>query len=156
MPHFYWSFNPTIVPWSNDLSIYFWWTDDAVVYIFDSIPALMIIDSVFKSGFASIKQHIWTQLNSSSNATSTDPWYITLSYNTLTNFYNNHYDTQKVLIKGLTSASKSYDGLDINIKYYSYLDMFRKFLGQVIRTGVHLRRSILWDVKHHKTKILKN
>ena len=72
-----------------------------------SIPSKLLNGQKNLHRFASIDDHIQSQLTSPSYATSTNPSYKFFCHNILTNLTLNHQDTRLVLNRGLTDDETS-------------------------------------------------
>ena len=81
-----------------------------------AIPSCLLTEHIDKFGFQTLPQHIRSRLSSCAFPTSTDPRYISFSYDTMTNLAVNHSDTRIVLHRGLTVDENSDLGLGVRGK----------------------------------------
>ena len=95
-------------------SIFYHMTNDGAMS--GAIPSYLLTENISNFGFQSLPQHIRSRLSSSASSTSTDPRYISFSYDTMTNLAVNHNDARIVLHRGLTVDEDSDIGIGVRGK----------------------------------------
>ena len=98
-------------------SIFYHLTDNGAIS--GAIPSPLLTENISKYGFQSLPQHIRSRLTSSGYATSTDPRYISFSYDTMTNLTVNHQDSRIVLNRGLTVDEENKNNLGLRCSHDS-------------------------------------
>ena len=85
-------------------------------YILGSIPSSLLNGEYSTHGFASVDDIICSRLTSPSFSTSTNPTYISFSYDILSNLTLNNQDTRIGLNRGLTVDDNIGNNLGVRCK----------------------------------------
>ena len=68
---------------------------------------------MYRFGFASIPQHIWSRLTTAGYQTSTNDRYICWSYDSMNNLTKNKHNSRMMVNKGLTASQYESSGLSL-------------------------------------------
>ena len=110
-----------------------------------ALPSCLYIENDSLHGLASLDSHIRSRLTSPLSATSTNPRYLSYSYDTIANIATNHQDNRIILNRGLTVDKDSPNQIGVRCKndatMYESLDSM-----QVVR-------NLSASQKYHKMDI---
>ena len=125
--------------------------------IIGAIPAPMLFETTSRYSLCSLPEHIRSRLTVSTYSTSTDPRYISYSYDTLTNLTVNHCDRRIIMNRGLPASSDESSGLGVRgINDSALLESIdsRKMARNLFAAHKYMKNDFLSRIHEIKRSIL--